>query len=138
MGPSVRGKDRFRLYDEPVTWRRRINRIFPWATILFLAVGLWHKDWFALLVGALGLLGFSILLLAQRFRPTLLYKPRPPTAARRLDELDAKLTPRNDVEANLARGHRIRAVKLYRDATGATLGEALDAIERLDRSGPCG
>jgi hypothetical protein len=122
-----------------MAWRRGINRTFPWAMLVFWAalavVGLFRDDWFGLLVGALGFLAFSIVVLA-RVRPTLLYKPRPPTTAWRLDELDAMLTRRDDVEASLAKGHRLRAVKLFRDGTDATLAEALDAIARLEQQTP--
>ena len=125
-------------YDPPMgLGRQQLDRFFPWAMILFwaafLAFGVAQGDWLASVAGALGTAAFAILLFARLFRPSVLYKPRVPTPPSRLDELEGRLVAREEIESSLAKGHRVRAIKLYRDATGATLAEALDGIERLEQ-----
>ncbi len=41
-----------------------------------------------------------------------------------------------DIRALLAGGNKIAAIKAYRDATGAGLKEAKDAVEAMERGGP--
>jgi choline dehydrogenase-like flavoprotein len=53
-----------------------------------------------------------------------------------LDVYDARLRRRGEIEALLRTGHdvdKVKAIKLYREDTGATLREANAAIDRLDR-----
>jgi ribosomal protein L7/L12 len=44
-----------------------------------------------------------------------------------------RLTPYDRVKGLLRQGNRIEAVKAYREATGASLSEADDAVDRIER-----
>jgi ribosomal protein L7/L12 len=42
----------------------------------------------------------------------------------------------DDIKAEIAAGHKIAAIKLYRDATGAGLAEAKEAVELIEAGKP--
>lgn len=50
----------------------------------------------------------------------------------RLDDLDARLTRRDEITWLLQTGQKINAIKLYREDTGASLADAKAAIERME------
>ena len=85
-----------------------------------------------LVVGLILVVINVVLLYAKRYNPGLLYKQVPPPDPARLAELDARLRRRDAVESALHRGNRIQAIKIYRDDTGAALGEAKAAVEALE------
>src|SRR5579883_2701921 len=50
----------------------------------------------------------------------------------RLDDLDARLTRRDEIAWLLQTGQKINAIKLYREETGASLADAKAAVERME------
>jgi ribosomal protein L7/L12 len=50
----------------------------------------------------------------------------------RLDDLDARLTRRDEITWLLQTGQKINAIKLYREETGASLADAKAAVERME------
>lgn len=52
----------------------------------------------------------------------------------RLDELDACLVRRDEVISYLSSGQKIKAIKLYREDTGASLADARAAVERMEQT----
>src|SRR5579883_2089822 len=50
----------------------------------------------------------------------------------RLDNLDARLTQRDEIIWLLQKGQKINAIKLYREDTGASLTDARAAVERME------
>lgn len=53
----------------------------------------------------------------------------------RLTELDARLVRRDEVMHLLQSGQKIKAIKMYREDTGASLADAKAAVERMELSG---
>lgn len=49
----------------------------------------------------------------------------------RLDELDARLVRRDEITSFLQAGEKLRAIKTYREDTGASLADARAAVERM-------
>lgn len=50
----------------------------------------------------------------------------------RLDEFDARLQRRDEVMSFLNAGQKIKAIKIYREDTGASLADAKAAVERME------
>lgn len=56
----------------------------------------------------------------------------------RLDEYDARLTRRDEIASLLRSGLKIKAIKIYREDTGASLPDAKAAVERMEMTGSFG
>lgn len=56
----------------------------------------------------------------------------------RLDEYDARLTRRDEIASLLRGGQKIKAIKIYREETGASLPDAKAAVERMEMTGNFG
>lgn len=122
-------------------WRRRANALIP-----LIACGFWTafalaaltgEGWGArlqLAAGLSGMLAFGLIAAAQYFRPGLLFKRHAPPSVERLADLRARVRRREQIETELRRGNRFRAIKLYRDDTGASLAEAVAGVDDLARS----
>ncbi|MEO6891937.1 MAG: hypothetical protein ABI456_20205 [Ktedonobacteraceae bacterium] len=54
-----------------------------------------------------------------------------PSREERLAELDARLVRRDELQSLLQAQQKIKAIKLFREDTGASLREAKDIIERM-------
>ena len=74
-----------------------------------------------------------LVLLIVKYKPEILYKPREPTDEARIAELDARLKRKVVVRELLNAGNKIQAIKVYREDTGASLKEAKDAVESMQR-----
>ena len=58
--------------------------------------------------------------------------------AARLDEYDARLVRRDDVARFLSMRQKIKAIKVYREDTGASLADAKAAVERMEQASGLG
>lgn len=56
----------------------------------------------------------------------------------RLDEYDARLVRRDEIANLLRGGQKIKAIKIYREDTGASLADAKAAVERMEMTGSFG
>ena len=70
---------------------------------------------------------WTIMVAGKRF----LLRPRQTTTAARLAELGTRIRRSDEIQAELRKGNRLRAIKLYRDDTGASLAEAADGVDDL-------
>ena len=91
------------------------------------------EAWTQVLLGLCLVAVYVLLYFGRKHYPTLFYKNHSPVLSARLDELDARLRYRTDIEKLLHVGHRIQAVKRYRDETGASLIEAKAGVDRMVR-----
>lgn len=88
------------------------------------------EGWPELLVGCSIIATQSLVWYAGRHNPALLYRRSPPSSTLPV-EIDGRLARREEVEAVLGRGDRIKAIRLYREDTGAGLAEAKRAVDAL-------
>lgn len=58
--------------------------------------------------------------------------------AARLEEYDARLVRRDEVARFLSMGQKIKAIKVYREDTGASLADAKAAVDRMERASGLG
>ena len=150
MSPRQRRKQyqQMQLRDKkgkPIHWEGAITKLFTGIAFLAVTIGLGFSQmgngwWFWMLIPAFSCLGAGvaqIIQLRKVEKGNFLNQPGetknnfPPNRANQV--LPPDQTDYIRIENLVNSGNKIEAVKVYREATGANLKDAKDAIDRIER-----